>query len=870
MADHSDIFPPRLADRILGLFCKDELLEEIRGDLHEFYGMERTEKSAWKANWSYWYHMLHFLRPFALKRKNNIIMNTTMYRSYIKTGFRNLKRQKLASFINVFGLATTIAISLVVYVLVDRQFSLDDFHTDGERIFAVQSRIDWNGPEETWGRTPLLLGPALKADIPQVQEMTRVYRSRATVRFGDNVFNEILTLADPSYLSMFEFPLIKGQKAALEDKQSIILSQASAEKYFNDQDPMGKELKVIIENQSYLFVVAGVADDFPETASFTFSFLLPFENASEMAGLDLQAWRNIKNESVFTFVKLDDAVSSTQVTTTLQAYESVVNGINEDWPISKFQLSPLPTLARNSQYVRESYASGSTPEILVLFAIISILLLTSACFNYINIAVSMAQKRLSEIAIRKVVGGQRGQLISQFLTENFILCFVATILGALLGVYVLLPGINALFSGSGYTINLLENPTILSFLLILFVSLSLISGAYPALYISSFKPVVILKGKQNLARRNWLSRIFLGTQFFLTFIAIVSGFLFTGLNDFQEEQDWGYQPDDLLVVPVKNTEQFLAMQQLANQSPRIITAAGSGSRIGLSAGQVAIKMLDEKLTVRSFNVGPDYMNTLGLQVLEGRGFEANLTSDQESAILVNEQFLKQLDSGTSPFDQEIEIAEKTYKIVGVVNDFHFDDFFSPITPAILRLVPETRYNYITLKSIPGGLKDTEALVKAEWSAGFPDVPYNGSPQEAVFDNFFNSSDALKSIMNFVAMVAIILSAMGLFGLVSLIILKKIKEYSIRKVLGAKGGHIIYLVSRQFLILMCIALLIAVPLSYFGYDSLFEQVFPGSLDTISAEPFLISIGILLAVIFFTISSHIIQLLRMNPVKNLRLE
>lgn len=797
-------------------------------------------------------------------------MNTTIYRSYIKTGFRNLKRQKLASFINVFGLATTIAISLVVYVLVERQFSLDSFHTDGERIFAVQSRIDWNGPEETWGRTPLLLGPSLVTDVPQVQEMTRVHRRRASVRFGDNVFNETLTLADPSYLEIFRFPLDQGRKEALEGRQNIILSQASATKYFNGQDPMGKELKVIIEDKSYLFTVAGVAAEFPETASFSFSFLLPFQNATDMSDLDLQAWRNIKDESVFTFIKLDDALSSNPVSTRLESYAAVVNNINEDWPIRKFQLSPLPSLARNSQYVRESYASGSTPEILLLFTIISILLLTSACFNYINIAVAMARKRLSEIAIRKVVGGQRSQLISQFLTENFILCLVATILGALLGIYVLLPGINVLFSGSGYSIDLLENPTILSFLLILFVSLSLISGAYPALYISSFKPVAILKGKENVSGKNRLSRVFLGSQFFLTFIAIVSGFLFTGLNDSQEAQDWGYQPDDLLVVPVKNAEQFQTMRQLANQSPGIQASAGSGSKIGLSSGQAAIKMLEEKLTVRSFNVGPDYINTLGLQVLEGRGFDANLASDQENAMLVNEQFLKQIEAGTSPFDLDIEIGEQSYRIVGVVNDFHFDDFFSPITPAIFRLVPESSYNYITLKSTPGGLKDTEALVKAEWAASFPDVPYNGSPQQAVFDNFFNSSDALKSIMNFVAMVAVILSAMGLFGLVSLIILKKIKEYSIRKVLGAKGGQIIYLVSRQFILLMAIALLLAVPLSYFGYDFLFQQIFPGTLDAVSAGPFLISIGILLAVIFITISSHIIQLLRMNPVKNLRLE
>lgn len=870
MAGRSEIAPPKLADRLLGWLCKDELLEEIKGDLHEFYGMERAEKSAWKANWSYWYHMLHFLRPFALKNKTQKQTSIAMYRSYIKTGFRNLKRQKLASFINVFGLATTIAISLVVYVLIDRQFSLDAFHADADQIFAVQSRIDWNGTEETWGRTPLQLGPSLKADIPQVEEMTRVTRKLATVRFGDNVFNELLTYADPSYLSVFNFPLLQGQSQSLEGKQNIILSKASAEKYFPSTDPIGKDLRILIDGQAFPFTVTGVADDFPETASFTFNFLLPFDNLKEMHKTDLQGWKNIKTQSVFTFVKLDQSASHQQVTPRLTNYRDVVNDINPDWQIRQFGLYPLPSLARNGQYVREPYASGSTPEILVMFAIISLLLLASACFNYVNISVSMAQKRLSEIAIRKVVGGQRKQLITQFLTENFVLCFVATVLGALVGIYAFLPGINVLFSGSGYTINVFQDPAILGFLVILFVALSLISGAYPAFYISAFKPVVILKGKENLASKNRLGKVFLTMQFFLTFVAIVSGLLFTDLNEFQEEQDWGYQASDLLVVPVEDPAQYQTLKLFAAQSPRILRTAGSGSQIGRSFSESAIKIVDEKYTVRAFNISPDYLDVMNVKLTEGRGFDRNLRSDQSNSMIVNKAFLDQISDSDNPFDQSIDIGGEAFKIVGVTENFHFDDFFSPITPAIFRLVSEERYNYISMRTVPGGLNDTEALVKAEWTKQFPDSPYAGFFQEEVFDNFFDSTGSLKAVMNFVAMVAIILSAMGLFGLVSLFIIKKLKEYSIRKVLGANGTHIVKLVSRQFIILMSIALLVAAPLSYLMFDTLFAQVFPGSMDTVDISPFLLTTLILLGVIFVTISSHIIQVLRMNPVKNLKLE
>lgn len=870
MADHSEIAPPKLADRLLSWFCKGELLEEIKGDLHEFYGMERAEKSAWKAYWSYWYHTLHFLRPFALKIKSQKQTSMGMYRSYIKTGFRNLKRQKLASFINVFGLATTIAISLVVYVLIDRQFSLDAFHADADQIFAVQSRIDWNGTEETWGRTPLQLGPSLKADIPQIEEMTRATRKAATVRFGDNVFNEILTYADPSYLSVFSFPLKQGQSGSLNGKKNIILSKATAEKYFSRSDPIGKDLRILIDGEAFSFTVSGVADEFPETASFTFNFLLSFDNLKEMYNMDLQGWKNMKTQAVFTFIKLDQSSSNQQVTSRLTSYLDIVNDINPDWQIGQFNLSPLPSMARNGQYVREPYASGSTPEILVMFGIISLLLLVSACFNYVNISVSMAQKRLSEIAIRKVVGGQRKQLITQFLTENFVLCFIATILGTLAGIYAFLPGINVLFSGSGYTINIFQDPAILGFLVVLFVTLSLFSGAYPAFYISAFKPVAILKGKENLASKNRVSQVFLTMQFFLTFVAIVSGLLFTDLEQFHEDRDWGYEANDLLVVPVENSAQYQALKLFSSQSPRILHTAGSGSQIGRSTGETALKIVDQKYTARSFNIGPDYLEVMNVEIIEGRNFNQNLNSDQANSLIVNKAFLDQLSDSDNPFDQPIDIGGEVFKIIGVTQNFHFDDFFSPITPAIFHLVPEERYNYISMRTVPGGLNDTEALVKAEWTKQFPDSPYAGFFQEEVFDNFFNSSSSLKAVMNFVAMVAIILSAMGLFGLVSLFIIKKLKEYSIRKVLGANGNHIVKLVSKQFIILMCIALLMAGPVSYMMFDILFTQIFPGYMDTVGMGPFLLTTLILLTIIFITISSHIIQVLKMNPVKNLRLE
>lgn len=858
--------PPRLADRFLSWFCRDELLEEVKGDLHEFYGMELVQKSPFQAKLSYWFHVFHFLRSFALKRKTQKANNITMYKSYVKTGVRNLKRQRLASFINIFGLATTIAISLVVYVLLDRQYSLDKFHAGADRIFSIQSKINWNGQEETWGRSPLLLAPSLEAELPQIETATRVTTKRVTARFEDQVFRETLTFADPTYLSLFSFPLSQGSASALKEKQQVILSQQAANKYFDYGSAIGQEIKIMVNDQPYLFRVAGVAAPLPKTASFEFDFLVNLEYLGDMFGTDLNGWQDLRQQGVFTFVKLEQAAISGSFNPSLDKFRALSNETNPDWPIDRFQLNELTSLARNAQFVREVYASGSTPQILIMFAIISLLLLTSACFNYVNIAVSMAQKRLNEIAVRKVVGGQRKQLISQFLTENFILCFIATIVGVIMAVYGMLPGVNAIFT-SDYSIDIFSNPTIMLFLVVLFVSLSLISGAYPAFYISGFKPVTILGGKQQLGGKKRLSKVLLTGQFFLTFIAIVSGLLFTNINEFQEDQDWGYDADDLLVVPLSNQEQYDVLRSYSEQSPMISDWAGSQSLIGTSASQTVVEFVDRKLTVRSFTVGADYPDLLNIQVAEGRSFNENLSTD-DHAIMVNRQFLKKAGLNSGSLGETLKINGETYTIIGVMEDFHFDDFFNPIAPAILRLGAEEGYRYISIKAEGGELSETESMIKSTWHERFPDSPYTGFAQVEVFDNFFQSTGSLKKIMNFVALVAIVLSIMGLFGLASLMIARRLKEFSIRKVLGAGGLQIAGLVSRQFIGFMVIALCMGVPISYFGFNTIFSQMFPGSLDAVTALPFVTSIGLLLTVILLTISSHIVQLLKMSPANNLR--
>lgn len=862
--------PPKLTGRLLNWVCKDDLLEEIEGDLCEHYQRLRSEKPRFTAWFSYWYHVLNFLRPFALKKIGQNSNTTIMFRSYFKTGLRNLIRQKLSSTINVVGLATTTSIAIVVYVLVSREFMLDKFHKDSDRIFSIQTEIGWNGVEETWSKSPAALGPSIQNDAPQVSLMSRIDVKWGVVRVNENVFNERLTFAENDYLDIFSFPLERGEKRALDDKTNVILSNKSASKYFNSQDVIGREIKVILNGKSFLFTVAGVAAPFSKYASFDFDFLLPFSLLEDVYDVDQSSWRGIRNNSAHTFVKLDQASSLENLMATLKPYEAVINEQNEDWPILSIKSHELSTLARNTQFIREAYTTGSTPQVMIMFAIISALLLFSSIFNYINIAISMAQRRFNEIAIRKVMGGQRKQLVTQFITENFILCLFAILFGIVLAHYVLLPGINSLFGGAAYSLNLVEDPQLLLFIVALFLVTGFASGAYPSLFVSSYQPVKILGGKTPKSGKERLTRSFLFGQFFLTFFAVVSGFLFTEINEFQEGQDWGYDPENILVIDIESEEQFDVMRQWAETSPRVSQWAGSRHQVGRSSVQETISLGEDKLNVQSFSVGYGFLELMDFELSSGRSFE-NIKSDESKAIIVNRDFLSKLNlSSEEALNTKVEIKEESYNVVGVLDDFHFQDFFSPISPTVFHLTSESSFGYISLKTVESGLVDLNAMARQEWNKSFPDSPYTAFFQEDVFDNFFESTGSLNQVMKFVAFVAICLSSMGLFGLISLSVAKKLKEYCIRKVLGAPDTHILKLISRQFLILLAGAVIIGAPLSYGLYDTIFQQVFPGAFDTISASSFVLTTLILAGVIVLTVSSHVIQLLRMNPIKSLRQE
>lgn len=432
-----------------------------------------------------------------------------MLKSYFKLAIRNLFKHKMTSFINVFGLSVAVGCCIFGFLFLNRHYTLDEFHENAERIFLIQNTISVKGDVQTWGNSPMPLGPALQNDFPQIKRVVRMNHQSATVRYNDNYFHETIQFADDGFLEMFNFPLMMGDKAALQDRNAIILNEETAQRYFGEENPLGKELIVYFNNtEKAAFFVRGVAAEFPQNASFQFSMLANYEKQFDANLVEAGDWQRLTSA---TFLELTDHRQVSAIADAGGRYIELQNAADADRPMTAFVMEPLLDMGRNAYKVRGDICSIAVePSQVISMFLSSFFLLLLACFNYMNIGIVSATLRLKEIGIRKVSGSSRLQLIRQFLTENIILCFITLVLGILLAEYVFVPGFNNAFGVFDLALDITTNTQLWFFLAMLLLITGIGAGAYPAFYISKFQPVTIFGGNQTIKGRRIFTRILLG------------------------------------------------------------------------------------------------------------------------------------------------------------------------------------------------------------------------------------------------------------------------------------------------------------------------------------------------------------------------
>ena len=502
----------------------------------------------------------------------------------------------------------------------------------------------------------------------------------------------------------------------------------------------------------------------------------------------------------------------------------------------------------------------------IVLSILASIIMVLACINYMNIAVASAAYRLKEIGIRKVMGGVRKQLIYQFLSENAIVCLIAILLGILWTQIFFLPGFRSL----------IPNPLFIDFsdirlwtyLAILF-SVAVIGGAgYPALYISGFQPTAILRDKVRFGGKSMFRKVLLGMQYFFSFIAVIATIVLLQNDKYQRDLNWGYDKDDVIVVKVKGASAYDKLSKEIQRLTNVKNVAGSLDRIGSSTSEVTFEIDERRYTSEQLYIGWNLIETLGIKLVDGRSFDEDLESDRSQSVVVNQSFVKMM-GWDDPLERSISIAEENFYVIGVVQDFHYRPFWAEIGSLILRVSPEEHFQYLSAQVPHRQLVATGSDIESIWRNIFPDDPYDFYYQDSIFDQAFQEYDMVTGVISTAGFIAIFLAMIGLFGLSALRIKSKLKEISIRKVLGGSWMELSVTLNREFVTLAIIASLIGIPASYFATTALLSTVtkFP---MTISWLPFVITTFMLLLLSLVTVGGHVFKAITTNPSEALRTE
>jgi len=851
-----------LRDQVVDLIAAGETPEEaFRQAVAEMGSMVEAEGEYGKVYWE------KVRREGTLMRELGV--RGALLLNYVKLAYRNMLRSKAASVINISGLAIAVGCTLVVYIFLDRALTMDRFHPDGERIFLVENVIERNGHRQTWGDAPHPLGPAMAADFPQIEQFTRVEQSRATMQAGGKVFIESAQFADPAFLEMFNFPLQYGQAAALHEENSVILCHKLAFKYFGEDNPVGETVVLTFGDHREAFTVRGVAAPFPQRASFDFNMLLSYEKLYDLGYDDPDDWSAF---TTATFIKLHSADDLPLIAGSMDKYLDLNHAATEDWPIAAFVFDDLYSLAIHSEHVRGDISGGPSMAGFILLILIAVFLLSLACFNYMNIAIATAQRRLKEVGVRKVMGSNRTQLAFQFLCENVLLCLLALGLGVVLAATLFLPGFNMLFAEGDFLLEFDIGSTGRSwiFLIGLLMLIGVASGAYPAFYISRFQPIAIFRSVPTSGSKRWFTRTFLTFQFVLTFITMIAGVLFYQNATYQEQQEWGYNKEHLVVMQTREAGQYGILEQKVRQMPNVLEVAGTAHQPGRGEGYAVIEMQGEKKEACRFEVGHGFFEALGIRLQAGRFFDPQRNADAATIAMINETFARSQGwDAESALGHSFRYDSTDYSIIGVLADFHYEDFTDAIEPALFLLADDADLRYLSARVQPGTEAETIAAFDTLWKQTFPDLPGDISVQSDVFAYFYRDNRNVARLFGGIALMALLISCMGLFGLASQNVARRMKEISIRKVLGASMLQVSVLVNRGFFIMLTLAAGIALPLAYVLLNALLADVY-ADYAPLDVASFGIACCLIFGTALLTVTTQIRRVVQTNPAEVLRNE
>lgn len=791
-----------------------------------------------------------------------------MFTNFLKTTVRNMLRNRAYVIINIIGLGLSLACCIVGYLNFKYASDFDKNHENHARIYKVQINKSVQNRPIPYGITPLPLGHEIKNDLAGISHTVRYTSSGMVMQQGEKILNKRIGFAGEDFFEMFTFPFKYGDKSAFLTPGNIILSENTAEVYFGEGDPTGELIKLIqSDGTPKSFVVGGVLEKIPQNSSIRFSAVTLFDTY-----LDFNEWNNDRWRSFVagTFIMTEGDEYPGHIPGILdERYVEIQNRARDDWKVGSFYLEQLTSLGKNAQDIRANWLSEPPPAPAVIVPLImAVLMLIIACFNFTNTSLAISSKRLKEIGVRKVMGGNRRQLIFQFMGENIALCVIAMLLALVISIY-LVPAYSSMWDFIELKLSLTDNPEIYIFLTVLLLFTSITAGAYPSLYVSSYEPVSILRGSLKVKGTNALSKILLGFQYSLTFLALISSLAFIGNAQYQKDLDVGFKKDGIIAVQL-DTDDFQTYFDRVSQSSTMEMVAGTSEHIGRWNYARTLRQGEKEMETSMMDLGLDYLELMDLQLVAGRYFEKDLKeSDRKGSIIVNEQLVKDF-GWDEPIGKRVQINDSTrLTVIGVLKDFYAYGFWEKVEPMGFRPARDSRMNFVVARMKPENASQAYEELEAAWYDVVPNKPFNGDYQ----DEFIKESELVNNniaiLFTFLGTLALILSSIGLFTLVSLNVIKRIKEIGIRKVLGAKISSIVNLLNRPFIIIISISAIIGTGLAYLLIDLLLSTIFH-YYQAVTIFSLILPFIVLSIISLTTSSGRVLVAAKRNPVESLRYE
>ncbi|MCB0521326.1 MAG: ABC transporter permease [Lewinellaceae bacterium] len=784
-----------------------------------------------------------------------------MLQNYFKIAIRNLFKNKVHSSINLLGLAFGLACTTLIALWIKRELSVNMFHANKAQLFRILEHQTYGEDIFTFGATPGPLAAKLKADFPEITHVSRVsWGNRSLVTYGNQSFYEQGRNVDPDFLHMFSFPLLKGDPAtALSQPFNILITKRTADKYFPNEDPIGKTLK--LENTDE-YTVAGILADIPENSSFQFDYLTSLENF-EKRNEWMKTWNN---NSIQTYFMTQSGVTADAITQKIKTFIAD----NSEQKNVELLAHPLPDWYLRFDFKDGKYQGGGQIQLVRMFGIIAIFILLIACINFMNLSTAKSATRAMEVGVRKVSGATRGLLAAQFLSESMVVTVLAGIIGIALA-SMTLPYFNHLFD-----LKLSLNMAGMEFwfgLAGVVLLTGLVAGSYPALFLSGFQPVKVLKGLVKTGGSAvTLRKVLVTAQFVISVFLIISTLVVYKQLQYIKNKNLGYDKENLVYMPVNGTlfEKYDALKTDLLQLPSVTSVTTTNGQIhawGNNTSNVSWpgKDPEQDILFQTIPVGYDFLKTIGAQLKEGRDFSKDFPTDSVNYV-INETAAR-LMGLENPVGETISLWDTPGHVVGLVKDFHVGSFQQKQDPVLMILGPWKNFVYVRLKPTEN-MSSTLASVGAVFQKINPAYPFEYHFTDKEYEEMHRSEKQTGQLAEVFAFLAIFVSCLGLFGLAAFATEQRRKEIGIRKVLGATVGNLTGLLSKDFLQLVALAILLASPLAWWAMT--------GWLDDFAFHVelrwwYFAAAGIVaIAVAFLTVSFQSVKAALANPVKSLRSE